>query len=357
MYSVGYFDVPVVVAGFKIPIYAASFFVVCGAASYVFTCFLIPEVEDSGILVWMGADPINLPSLGDLLPSLNWGDVGIADWEGHSAQGRFGAVNFSMEETILIEDERLMSMHLGEIADSSLIDNNAPDFVRARRAAVFQPEGVVSNEELESNAHDAAIFWSLLPRKSHTKTVILPDLGENPGNECGSKAYSYVRPCGLQSANEDMWQEHFNAFRVRMVNVPMIASNDFSLGEYKQGAAYDNAGDESRYSIRGQYRYLVHNANYLLCDGMEGFVMSNAGKDIDASGKEYADDPPIFRDVVYPRVEITSDEDEYDLDECLSDVGIDEYEVEELGELGQDTLDNWVQWLDSDTEIIIPVQN
>ncbi len=276
----------------------------------------------------MGADPIVTDPLSFISGMVSLDDLGLSEWEEHSAQGIYGATGFENEQTFVIEDIGLMAMHLNEkLVDSGITDENAPDFTRAERAAVFYPEGVLTTEEtLEYWENSDNPHW-VDPEEDEVETTsdtayrvkgpMLLSFGERAWKySIGEGRFELDvrdgRGTGLYDYNfgEGGWPESMNAFRVRMVNVPTITSDEFDVEEFL------DKGD-----LIQEHRYLANNLEYLVCEGSEGFVQANAGADINHERKQYSDDDPIFRDVVYPRVEVESGADNC-LEDVLSYIGI-----------------------------------
>jgi len=237
--------------------------------------------------------------------------------EGESLQGNYGQTGFTVEESFEIEQKELFAMNLGPMAASDPLGGyNSPDFVRGDRASIFFPEGVFSQEGQASNWRDAAEssdgwfdFDSSTVRRVDSIAIADGEIQDSgfwddvlsfsgdPERAVGLYPYAEGGTAGMT--------EEMHAFRVRMVNVPMVASDSFDMNEFEE---------ENDEAWRDGLRYLVSNVDYKFCEGVEGHVRSNAGRDMEEHrGKEMMNDPPIYRDVVYPKVEITSQ----DADECV----------------------------------------
>lgn len=320
----------------------------------------------------MGIDPVNMDiptGFGELIGGVGGEDAALADWEGHSLQGVFGQTEFKINESFMIDDHRLMAMDIGGATTSSMwyITSGAhsPDFPRGDRAAIFYPEGVIpedsgwSNDELRCSKLSASWASTCYYRNSERITIKLPHLGEeynsgDPGRDNYIYPYAYTKDGSNQA-----WRESFNAFRVRMSDVPHVATGDlvdngdlqaqrFAIESVSGGSGQDT----ERSIIRGQHRYIVGRIGYLMCEGFEGYVQSNAGA-IDEERKGYASDDPVFRDVVFPEVVVTN-ADEVDIDECMDDVIGKTHNgyTEDLGQLSAEHPHLDTPWIDG--EILVP---
>lgn len=306
----------------------------------------------------MGVDPVNIPTdWRDLMPSMDWGTAGIENWEGHSLQGKFGRTEFEIEESFVIEDHRMMAVNIGSIASSNVVGDDAPDFIRGDRAAVFYPENVRADKN-DLRCSSA----SCIPGNSERLSVMLHHLGESCGGsyigECDTLEgtsqhilpYATTMDDHIDSpridgySSEEYMSMSLNAFRVQMNDVPHIGSRSFDIQDFENSPDDEDWGT-GRSFFRGQHRWLTGRTHYLMCEGFEGYVRSKAGT-MDAEGKEYAGEPAIYRDLVYPEVVITN-ADEVDIDECMEEVGAGG--IDYMQPLLPYAQYGWI-----DTEIIIP---
>lgn len=304
-------------------------------------------------------------------------------------QGRFGRIEFETNDTLHINDPRLMGLKLNErVTNSGFAADEAPDFIRGSRAAVFLPEGFLRDKSSENlwaenepgrlkedilgmtayaggavtggtvgaglaygvtavvtggasiivtgvltvtggafggyfGAKTAKTYISdELDIGSHPAILIGIDQKEDAGNDDwygdDTGLYDYADPEN-SPLEEDVsgWRENINAFRVRMVNVPTVMSPVFSTSDAKE---MNDA------SLQLGYNYIAKQSTYVICNGSQGFIQSNAGAEIEYDGKKrYQDDSPIYRDVVYPRVEVSK----HDVS-CMADAAVPE-EYHETG--------------------------
>lgn len=298
----------------------------------------------------------------------NWGVGPSADNEElnrGALQGKFGRIETQFNESIFIENPRLMSLKLNNaVTVSGLNKKDATDFVRGSRASIFVPEGYLRGESAGAwDGNDPGrikeqittlAVWTVsygvgggagaaaglvsggvlfaagiavsgpvgiiaagavgglaggLVGVTAGDAMVADELeiGRHPGiligidqktrsgidqHWDGKGMYSY------RSGEDVDWREDLNAFRVRMVNVPTVMSRTFS----KHDAEAIN-----RASLQLGYNYITKRANYVICEGSQGFIQSNAGRNIENDGKiESQNEGPIYRDVVYPRIELSS---------------------------------------------------
>lgn len=295
----------------------------------------------------MGADPIKIPGLRDLLPSISWGDTGISDWEGQSAQGKFGQISFKIEQGFVIDEHRLAAMNFEPAHNSWGLGEKSPDFPRGDRAAIFYPGSVTaSTDDLICSG------VTCTEENSESYSVMLPHLGEDIDGTLASFDDGIMFYAGAMNQfaevpdidgynNEEYMTMSLNAFRVRMKNVPHLASPTWSKSTFSNG---DGWGDDRSF-FRGQHRWQVGRTHYAMCEGFEGFIMTNVGT-IDETGKKYASEDAIYRDLAFPKIVITNT-DEIDIDECLDDLGAGG--IEDQISLKSDAKYDWIE-----NDLIIP---
>ncbi len=268
-------------------------------------------------------------------------------WDGYTAQGVYGNVEFEIDQSFRISEPRLMGMRLGKINLGSGYAKLVPNFVRGERMATFVPEGILPEDRQQT---DYSNFRESLVE--HQKRFEFDEWGESihtKGGAGGVKAYSQlsdslqgdtvdsedgstagggtgltgdstidesVEDAGdLDNTAEESafhWRRHALASRIRMIGVPTVADG-FNLNEFEQLS-----------TVGEQHSYLVRNVDYVLCEGMEGKIQTNAGAP-GADGKQYMEDPPRFRDVPYPyvKVENRGEFSKEDIASCLQDAGYD----------------------------------
>lgn len=279
-------------------------------------------------------------------------------------QGRFGRIEFETDSTILVDEPQLMGLRLNDaVTASGFNKEDAPDFIRGARAAVFVPEGYLAGEaagawdgqnpgQLSEDIASLGIIFAGTGAGTQAGTAAgvtvgvvamaagvavtgpvgiiaagvvggiaggyygytassnLADelnIGSHPGILIGVDQQTKQGEDGWYSGkgmyayrkqdNVD-WREDLNAFRVRMVNFPTVMDNSFSEEDAR------NINDAS---LQLGYNYITKRSNYVLCNQSRGFIQSNAGREIEYDGKKkYQNEGPIFRDVVYPRIEQTN---------------------------------------------------
>jgi hypothetical protein len=218
----------------------------------------------------VGTEPIAITQgpaavLDSMTPDLF--ENGLQQLRGWSLEGRYGEVGYNMQNTVLIEDEKLFAMSIDQFWWGNLDGRNGPDFVRGGRSSIFIPP---------ANAPEGI-----------AGTIPMKYLGE------GTSADDSLRNYGSLADGGRLW-----AFRVRMVNLPIIIEE----------GTYDIETKEKMYEgiFEEPYKRFVRNAEYILCKGSSGTVKSNAGQDPETDSVERGQDP-VPRDVVYPVVRGLSD--------------------------------------------------
>lgn len=195
---------------------------------------------------------------------------GLQELEGYSLEGDFGEVPYNMQETVLIEDEKLFAMRIDNFWWDAF-GGNGPDFVRGQRASIFVPH--------------------YRPDTESADRPILDYLGES--SNLPTTTYGFAD----YPSQEDI--ATYWAFRVRMKNIPMIV--DVSGDNFESGDK-----DYSEEDFSDEFQNFLQDASYLMCRNSTGTIKSNAGKDPETSSVERGTNP-VPRDVVYPVVESTSD--------------------------------------------------
>lgn len=182
-------------------------------------------------------------------------------------EGRFGRINFDVENTLVFEDPRIGSLGLYSEAPEDF--GNFPDFWRNARTSFMLPAGLQSNEcSGRHSVKKQAVFY--------------------PGYEPISGLYELY-----SGNNEDIniyngGKRMIYAFRARMVNVPVVKES--YSGPYRDlTLCGQGANSDLKKFLRGDPESQDSNpAKYILCENATGYIQSNAGS-LDNSGESDVD--------------------------------------------------------------------
>ncbi len=236
-----------------------------------------------------------------------WGDDAPFENQDLSMEGNVGSVDFDTETSFVIQDPRLLGMRIGGATSGS------PRLQRGHRAALFMPGNIDADQFLRSMQDDlntvggSTSVSSLESEDDWGSSLISGDFDdysiwsgtEAPGNvhfRWDAGAYDVKEHSNDGLAREDGRvygpEEFFWMERIRMKNIPTISQVTLQDRHPSQSFHPSVLLDE-----------FIANSVYVVCEGATGVIQTNAGEDMRYGGDTESDDDPVWRDVVYPKVE------------------------------------------------------
>lgn len=257
------------------------------------------------------------PSPSDFMPEVLSSDSETGG-SGNDMEGRYGRVNFQVEETFRLQDPRVGGTDFDNVGESA--PSYRPDLWRGDRMISMVPAGMNFNSEfcdteyLKTEVTSNRLSYKFYDEEigSWTENLVQGLYADIKGFVFGDDVeYDGV----LNSYGGG--PEGLYAYRVRMAGMPM----------FKPGAMIENYGTASFCGIReigegtmksfifGNVPYRDRNkVEYVMCKGAEGYIQSNAAGLED--GEEAAADAlhdNIFNEdseaIVFPIVQIVQGKD------------------------------------------------
>lgn len=237
----------------------------------------------------------------DITPGfLAYTDTGNANTQsGQDYEGRQGIIEFNVSEgeTFTLNNNangELIKMELSGVADKfsdinlGWLDGVQPDFWTGDRVSAYIPAGLTHSGEWEVKDHElygqdkAGNTEPINPRAAQ---------GTDRKEPVSQRGYStgWIEDDDNLGSIAQLWH-----YRIRMDGVPIIVND----------RDYNDFGRESDPEDTSEFEAFIQDAQYVFCEGAEGYVQTNAK--YPNYGGEATSSTAKKENAVYPKVSITN---------------------------------------------------